>query len=334
MKSLILLGSVIMVLAIWNSFASGADDSCPPLKLTISTPKTKCTLGDFVEVNFKMENVSRERLKVIKPIIDVYSVSLKMEYSSDTSTNTLEAPFSFTYTAYTPSIYAVKLTKEQLEKTAIDPGKSITTVFKIPAIKVGKLAITAIEDGICCGIKPSNTIEVDVSLSEKDKNKELVAVIDTNQGKIITSFYVDDAPNHVLNFVKLAKQGFYDKLIFHRVMKGFMIQGGCPKKDGSGSPGYSIKAEFNQQKHLEGTLAMARSNHNDSAGSQFYICLAPQSGLDDQYTVFGQTVQGMDVVKSIGETPTSGPRGNPPNRPKADMIINKITIELMELKKE
>jgi peptidyl-prolyl cis-trans isomerase B (cyclophilin B) len=118
-------------------------------------------------------------------------------------------------------------------------------------------------------------------------------------GRIVIEFYPKDAPNTVDNFIKLTNKGFYSGLIFHRVIPGFVAQGGCPQGNGYGGPGYKIKAEFNSQKHLEGTLAMARGPDPDSAGSQFYICLAPQPSLDGQYTVFGQVIEGMDIVHSI-----------------------------------
>jgi cyclophilin family peptidyl-prolyl cis-trans isomerase len=120
-------------------------------------------------------------------------------------------------------------------------------------------------------------------------------------GRIVMEFYPKDAPNTVDNFITLAKKGFYDGLKFHRVEPGFVVQGGDPLGNGRGGPGYTIKAEFNSQKHLTGTLAMARSADPDSAGSQFYICLAPQPGLDRQYTVFGQVIEGMDLVKGIAK---------------------------------
>jgi len=118
-------------------------------------------------------------------------------------------------------------------------------------------------------------------------------------GRIVIEFYPKDAPNTVDNFIKLANKGFYNGLTFHRVEPGFVVQGGDPSGDGTGGPGYTIKAEFNQQKHLTGTVAMARAEHPDSAGSQFYICLAPQPYLDGQYTVFGQVIEGMEIVKGI-----------------------------------
>ena len=97
----------------------------------------------------------------------------------------------------------------------------------------------------------------------------------------------------------LAKKGFYDGLVFHRVEPGFVVQGGDPKGDGTGGPGYKVKAEFNKQKHVRGVVAMARSNDPDSAGSQFYITLAPANFLDGKYTVFGKVTSGMDVVDKI-----------------------------------
>jgi peptidyl-prolyl cis-trans isomerase B (cyclophilin B) len=118
-------------------------------------------------------------------------------------------------------------------------------------------------------------------------------------GEIRLEFYPKDAPKTVENFVTLAKKGFYNGLNFHRVVPDFVVQGGCPKGNGTGGPGYQIKAEFNKQKHLRGTLAMARSQDPDSAGSQFYICYGTTQHLDGQYTVFGRVVSGMEHVDRI-----------------------------------
>ena len=118
-------------------------------------------------------------------------------------------------------------------------------------------------------------------------------------GEIKIEFFPQDAPKTVENFVTLAKKGFYDGLTFHRVEPGFVVQGGDPKGNGTGGPGYKIKAEFNKQQHLRGAVAMARSNDPDSAGSQFYIVLAPAHFLDGKYTVFGKVTSGMDVVDKI-----------------------------------
>jgi len=118
-------------------------------------------------------------------------------------------------------------------------------------------------------------------------------------GEIRLEFYPEDAPKTVENFVTLAKKGFYNGLNFHRVVPDFVVQGGCPKGNGTGGPGYTIKAEFNKQKHVRGTLAMARSQDPDSAGSQFYVCYGNTPHLDGQYTVFGKVVSGMEHVDRI-----------------------------------
>jgi len=118
-------------------------------------------------------------------------------------------------------------------------------------------------------------------------------------GEIRMEFYPDDAPKTVENFVTLVKKGFYNGLTFHRVVADFVAQGGCPQGTGTGGPGYTLKAEFNKQKHVRGTVAMARSQHPDSAGSQFYICYGPTPHLDGQYTVFGRVVTGMEHVDRI-----------------------------------
>jgi peptidylprolyl isomerase/peptidyl-prolyl cis-trans isomerase B (cyclophilin B) len=133
----------------------------------------------------------------------------------------------------------------------------------------------------------------------KEGAKPVVSIELENGGVIKLELYPDAAPNHCAAMVDLIGKGYYDGLNFHRVVPGFVVQGGCPKGNGSGGPGYHLKAEFNERPHLTGTLAMARTPDPDSAGSQFYICLAPQPGLDREYTVFGQTVEGMEQVSRI-----------------------------------
>jgi peptidyl-prolyl cis-trans isomerase B (cyclophilin B) len=139
-----------------------------------------------------------------------------------------------------------------------------------------------------------------------EESVEQVGVIETKFGKIVLKFFPDVAPGHVDNFKKLASEGFYNGATFHRVIPGFMIQGGCPNSkdadrsnDGTGGPGYNIDAEFNEMKHVRGTLSMARAMDPNSAGSQFFICVARQPSLDNQYTVFGEVTEGMDVVDKI-----------------------------------
>lgn len=149
--------------------------------------------------------------------------------------------------------------------------------------------------------------------------KEL-AVVSTTKGDLTLEFWPDVAPGHVANFKKLAEKGFYDGTAFHRIIKGFMIQGGCPNSKkgaggmpGTGGPGYQIKAEFNTKSHTRGVLSMARSSNPDSAGSQFFICHGDAKFLDRQYTAFGQLVKGDDVLEAIATVPTSGPERSTPS---------------------
>ncbi len=155
-----------------------------------------------------------------------------------------------------------------------------------------------------------------------------VAIIKTSMGEMVLEFWPDLAPKHVENFKSLAKKGFYDGSAFHRVISGFMIQGGDPNtKDetkksawGGGNPGYTIKAEFNDTKHVRGVLSMARlPSGPDTAGCQFFICLADAPHLDKQYTAFGKLIKGEDVLLKIGSTPT-GPRDMPLTRVNVDSV--------------
>jgi cyclophilin family peptidyl-prolyl cis-trans isomerase len=158
------------------------------------------------------------------------------------------------------------------------------------------------------------------SKEEIKKMSETTAVIDTKFGKIELKFFPEVAPNHVNNFIELAKKGFYDGTIFHRVIPGFMIQGGDPNtketdksRHGMGGPGYNVKAEFNSTLHKRGILSMARAQDPDSAGSQFFICVADAPFLNNQYTAFGEVTSGMEVVDKIVGQPRDK-RDNPNER--------------------
>ena len=165
---------------------------------------------------------------------------------------------------------------------------------------------------------------------EIKKMSETKATIETKFGNIELQFFPDVAPNHVNNFIELAKKGFYDGTTFHRVIPKFMIQGGDPNskqpdrsKHGQGGPGHTVKAEFNNKPHKRGTLSMARAAHPDSAGSQFFICVADSSFLDGKYTAFGEVVSGMDVADKIVNQP----------RDKADNPIERVEMKVKIVEK-
>ena len=161
-----------------------------------------------------------------------------------------------------------------------------------------------------------------------------VAVITTTEGVMVATFWPDVAPATVANFKKLAGAGFYDGTCFHRLLKGFMVQGGDPlskdasKEDqwGTGGPGYSIKAEFNNNSHQLGVLSMARSSDPNSAGSQFFICDGDASFLDHQYTAFGKLIKGEDVLAKIAATPVGPSAAGEPSKPLKRVGVTSIKI--------
>ena len=161
-----------------------------------------------------------------------------------------------------------------------------------------------------------------------EKKNPIVTFEMENGGKIVAELYPEIAPNTVNNFVSLVQKGYYDGLIFHRVIRGFMIQGGCPEGSGMGGPGYSIRGEFNQNKfknelkHEPGVISMARSMHPDSAGSQFFIMHKNAPHLDGAYAAFGKVIEGMDEVNRIAEVATGYG-----DKPKTPEIIKEMTVE-------
>ncbi|MCR5279953.1 MAG: peptidylprolyl isomerase [Lachnospiraceae bacterium] len=156
----------------------------------------------------------------------------------------------------------------------------------------------------------------------------IVTITMADGGKIVLELYPDIAPITVQNFVDLVQKKFYDGLIFHRVIRGFMIQGGCPEGTGMGGPGYEIKGEFasngvkNDLKHTEGVISMARAQDPDSAGSQFFIMHKTSPHLDGSYAAFGKVIEGMDVVNRIAETAT-----NYMDRPLEPQVMKTVTVE-------
>jgi len=155
-----------------------------------------------------------------------------------------------------------------------------------------------------------------------DPNKTYTATIETTAGTMTAELWPKIAPQTVNSFVFLAREGYYEGVIFHRVIPGFMIQGGDPTGTGTGGPGYRLKAEFNDTKHDRGILSMARTADPNSAGSQFFVMHARSPHLDNQYTAFGKVTQGLEVIDKIANAPTGAN-----DRPRDPTKITKITIE-------
>ena len=182
---------------------------------------------------------------------------------------------------------------------------------------------------LLCGIFSSCKSDAEKQASKNEEKSHPVATIAVKDyGVIVVELYQDIAPNTVANFISLANKGFYNGLTFHRVINGFMIQGGDPDGNGTGGPGYSIKGEFtangfeNNLSHVPGVISMARSTSYDSAGSQFFICTADCTGLDGQYASFGKVTSGLDVAYEIAK---QGSNSN--STPDEPIVIERIVVD-------
>jgi peptidyl-prolyl cis-trans isomerase B (cyclophilin B) len=208
----------------------------------------------------------------------------------------------------------------RIERTLRVPGRALLPSPTHGEAAVVALAVTGAPSAACELEVAPDPAHVDLAALDLAKTQVVLA---TNHGDLRLSFRPDKAKGHVENFVKLCLQGFYDGTKFHRVVRGFMVQGGCPftkdeaaqEKWGTGGPGYAIPAEFNDLRHLRGTLSMARTSDPNSAGSGFFLCHREAAHLDRKYTAFGNLVAGADVLDRIAETPVGGPTRELPIAP-------------------
>jgi len=190
---------------------------------------------------------------------------------------------------------------------------------------------------VCSESKTDTKMEgkgkVEKSQYTKRKADNPEIAIETDYGTMKLELFRDVAPGHVDSMLSRIREGFYDGLTFHRIIDGFMIQGGDPKGNGTGDAGYELKAEFSDLPHVKGTLSMARAQDPNSASCQFFICLAPAPFLDGKYTVFGQVMDGYDTLEKLGKVETVGSLGGEKSKPKEPVFIRKMTI-LTEKDKE
>lgn len=256
--------------------------------VALKLDKDTYTLGETIRAEVTVTNEGAVAAEFPKPELAFPSVSLHVTRRPD---------------ALTPESYLVRI-QGNSENAKLEPGESISGVIEIPAVDPHGQLIEAY-------YQPRGNIhpyfegtDMDVSNRVPVKihagGKKLYAVITTELGPIKLEFFADRAMNHVVSFVELARRGYYDGIVYHRVVPGFVIQGGDPTGTGGGGPGYKLPAEFNEIHHDPGVLSMARTTDPHSAGSQYFLCTADCGGLDNQYTVFGQVVEGLDHVLEIG----------------------------------
>jgi peptidyl-prolyl cis-trans isomerase B (cyclophilin B) len=289
-----------------------ADD--PKVEITVAPKKAEVTVGENLELDVSVKNIGKEPAELIELVFDRQSVSIELTYTGK-KTFTDE------------QIHDDVRNPKSYPKKKLGPGESMSKTFLVPTLKAGELEVSATYE-VAKKKLGSEPKKVKV-LPTKDGAEEVVAKVRTNVGPLTIRFLTDDALATAINFVRLAKDGFYDGRVFHRVVRSEnmgVVQGGDPKGDGSGGPGFNVPQEFNDQKHTVGRLSMARRGDSvDSAGSQFFIVTKDTPHLDKNYTVFAEVVKGQDVVTAMGEVRIAG--GSQDGAPVDKLVMESVRIE-------
>lgn len=258
------------------------------MSVALKLDKDTYNLGDTIHCEVIVTNDGAAPLTLPKPELAMPSVSLFVVRP--------DAPQS--------ESYIIRVIGET-EDVELAPGASMTETIELPAVTAGQHEIQAYYN-------PTGDVHPQFEGTSKDESNtvgfsvqgdgKVYANIETEAGAIKAEFYPERALNHVVSFVQLARRGYFDGIVFHRVVPNFVIQGGDPTGTGGGGPGYNLPAEFNEIKHVPGILSMARKPEPHTAGSQFFVCTADCAGLNNQYTVFGNVVDGLEHVMTIGES--------------------------------
>jgi peptidyl-prolyl cis-trans isomerase B (cyclophilin B) len=260
------------------------------MAINLKLDKPSYNLGDTIRATVTVTNEGGAPGRYPKPELCMPSVSLHV-------TRNPAAP--------TPESYIVRIGPDSAEVT-LKPKETVSSVIELPVVDATMQTVEAY-------YRPKGRIHPTFEGTEKEVSnsvpvkvsaggKKLYAVITTELGPIKLEFFADRAMNHVASFVALARKGYYNGIVYHRVVPRFVIQGGDPTGTGGGGPGYKLPAEFNEIEHVPGILSMARTPDPHSAGSQYFICTADCDGLNNEYTVFGKVVDGLQHVLKIGES--------------------------------
>ena len=284
------------------------------LKLSVDQPEV-VQLGELAIV--KVTLMYDESIEVFPLAQQWYGVSLRIGLDGR----------EFLYTRFKPAFRSGTYPQAPSMTKMMKKGEKETLSIPLLLPKAAKYTIRAEYRGRSdhkSGIAPLLSLPKGLTIVAKQGNIDSLTVkVESSHGNFSIAFWPHEALGTVLNFLHLCDQGFYNGISFHRIIDGFMSQGGDPKGDGSSGPGYSISHEFNARRHTKGVISMARSQHNDSAGSQFFICAERAEFLDRNYTGFGQVIDGMKVVQKINDIGSDDPNGMPPR--------DKVLIKSMKI---
>mgnify|MGYP000042569316 CR=1 FL=1 len=299
----------IILLAAFTSSTFAAE-----LEIRAAVDKPRVKIGE--EIIFSVEVANREQAATPGREIKFGGGSLDFEITMGQGRRQGEA-VKFRYTR----ILGSPTEPERPRSVEIPGGGKLSGSARIPALLPGRMTIV----GVLWGKIQLETIALEV----EDDGRELFWKIETDQGTLQAKLLPEAAPNTVANLVLMARDGFYRQGDFHRIVKGFMIQGGCPKGDGTGGPGFCLPAEFSKTlKHVRGILSMARSSHKDSAGSQFFIVDGPAPWLDGQYTIFGELATGKEVLEKLTAAPVRPNIQGEASEPLQKPVIKDISVEV------
>ncbi len=313
----------LLMAAVGLMLAGAVVSRAAEFKVECDAPK-EARLGATVKLVVKVTNLGKEAV-VKEPLFDSRSIDFMVSFAGGRPSR---------YTKYHPRAGQ----PSTLQGQDLGKGKSISLSHEVVALKAGDWTVQPIFRGAAGDPVEGEKKTVRV-LAEQDGAAEMLVNFDTQAGTIKARFWPEVAPATALHIAELVRSGYYDGLKFHRTIKGFMIQGGCPQGTGAGSPGYSIEAEFNQRQHVAGVFSMARGGDPyesqgkpprpefmNSAGSQFFLCDAAAPHLDGAYTAFGEVVEGLDVVHAIAAAPVEAAPNGKMEQPVKPVIMKKVTL--------
>ncbi len=305
------------------TFASTIAGAAAPenLEIRFEAPE-KVKVGETFTLKVDVKNTGTESIVVKEPTFDYRSFDFMVSFDGGKPSR---------YTKYHPNAQQ----PSTLVGQDLDAGDSVTFSHQVDAVRVGKWKFTPAFRGAGGSLEgEAKTVDVE---PDGDATRALVR-FETTKGEIEAEFWPDVAPATSLHIAELVRKGFYDGLNFHRTIKGFMIQGGCPEGKGTGGPGYSIEAEFNKKNHVAGVFSMARNGDPmertgamprpqfaNSAGSQFFLCDATAPHLNGKYTAFGAVVAGIEVVHAIASAPVEM-SGMEASKPVDPVVTTKVAL--------
>jgi len=290
----------------------------PKLEVTLSITKRKAELLDEIPMTVTVKNKGGKEVMMPPLRISDHAVTIVLKDGDKT----------FRLRRIYGTFSGGKLFPADVVRSKLRRSRKVTEKLEMIAIRPGTYEVTAEVRGVEGLEEPAVSRAIKLQVMPPDEGKSLRATIRTNKGDMTAELYPDDAYNHCHEFVLNARARFYNGLVFFRIVKGFMGQTGCPKNIGNGNAGYNIPQEFNERKHVRGVLSAARSKHEDSAGSQFFVMHQANASLDGRYTVFGKVIENVEVMDKITSVRVKAKPNGEKSEPLERVEINGIDIRV------